>query len=33
MVANPEYLKHIKVGDRVEITGAEALAISLEKAG
>src|ERR1700730_4934597 len=25
MVANPEYLKYIKVGDRVEITGAEAL--------
>jgi hypothetical protein len=33
MVANPEDLRHIKVGDRVVIKGAQALAISLEKAG
>ena len=32
MVANPKYLRHIKIGDRVVITGAQALAISLEKA-
>jgi hypothetical protein len=33
MVANPKYLRHIKVGDHVVITGAQALALSLEKAG
>jgi hypothetical protein len=33
MVANPKYLRHIKVGDRVAITSAQALALSLEKAG
>lgn len=32
MVVNVEYLRHIKVGDRVAITGAQALALSLEKA-
>jgi hypothetical protein len=32
MVANPQYLRHIKVGDHVVITGAHALALSLEKA-
>ena len=33
MVANPKYLRHVKVGDHVVITGAQALALSLEKAG
>ena len=31
MVANPEYLRHIKAGDRVGISHAQALALSLEK--
>jgi hypothetical protein len=31
MVANPEYLKHIKVGDQVGMTHVQALALSLEK--
>jgi hypothetical protein len=33
MVANPEYLRHIKAGDRIVITGVQALALSFEKAG
>ena len=33
MVANPEYLRHIKAGDRVGISHAQALALSLEKEG
>jgi hypothetical protein len=32
-VTNPEHLRRIKVGDKVVITHAEALALSLEKAG
>ena len=31
MVSNPEYLSHIKVGDRVVITRPQGLALSLEK--
>jgi hypothetical protein len=31
MVANPEYLEHLKVGDRVGLARAQAMAISLEK--
>ena len=31
MVTNPEYLKHIKVGDQVGMTRVQALALSLEK--
>jgi len=31
MVANPEHLGHVKVGDKVVITHAEALALSLKK--
>jgi hypothetical protein len=31
IVANPEYLKHIKVGHRVVITVPQALALSIEK--
>ena len=30
MVSNPEYLGHIKVGDRVVITRPQGLAVSLE---
>ena len=33
MVSNPEYLSHIKVGDRVVITRPQGLALSLEKEG
>lgn len=31
MVTNPAYLRHIKVGDEVVVTRAQALALSLEK--
>jgi len=31
IVANPEYLEHIKVGDRVALTGPQALALWIEK--
>lgn len=31
MVTNPEYLEHIKVGDRVGMTRVQALALSIEK--
>lgn len=31
MVANPAYLKNIKVGDQVGMTRVQALALSLEK--
>lgn len=33
MVANPDYLGHIKVGDQVGLTRVQALALSFEKAG
>jgi hypothetical protein len=31
MVTNPEYLAHIKVGDKVGMTRVQAMALSLEK--
>jgi hypothetical protein len=33
MVANPEYLEHVKVGDRVGLARAQAMAIAIEKSG
>ncbi len=33
MVTNPEYLNHIKTGDQVVITRAQALTLSVEKEG
>ena len=33
MVVNPEYLEHVKVGDRVGMTRVQALAVSFEKEG
>lgn len=33
MVSNPEYLSHVKIGDRVVITHPQGLALSLEKDG
>jgi hypothetical protein len=31
MVVNPEYLEHVKVGDRVGVTSVQTLALSFEK--
>jgi hypothetical protein len=33
MVANPAYLEHVKVGDRVGLARAQAMVLSLEKSG
>jgi len=33
MISNPDYIRHVKVGDRVVITRPQALALSLEKEG
>jgi hypothetical protein len=33
MISNPEYLEHVKVGERVGLAHVQAMAIALEKSG